>query len=91
MFTIDKKKRSNSLHFTPTLELQGIDDVIKYLTDNNVRALGRLYMFTHIPLSDGSIITEHASLGLCPVTGKSRDMLVSPERLARTLDLKTIY
>lgn len=77
MYYIEKKKRANSKKFTPVKELPEIPDVINYMAENKLVATGTPYMFTHINLSDGSIVSQRFNGIMC-----------SPEKLReKMLDL----
>ena len=60
MYYIEKLKRVNSKSYSPTgIELPEIIDVQKYLEANGITPLHETpYIFTHIKLSDGSIVVQ---------------------------------
>ena len=77
MYYIQKKARVNSRRYGKTVaQLPEIADVISYLKENNIQ-----YIFTHINLSDGSIITQDVLVG-------GNKLIKSPQKLAEAL--KTI-
>ena len=75
MYYLEKLKRKNSRRYTPVKEL-GEDEksVVKYMEDNDLQFAGSPYIFTHIKLSDGSIITQ-----------KFNGITCSPEKLRELL------
>lgn len=76
MYFIEQKKRINSKKYSPILELESEEKVLKYLNDNNIVAESKPYIFTHITLSNGQIITQRISGIIC-----------SPTKLANLLNL----
>ena len=82
MYYIQKKARVNSRRYGKTVaQLPEIADVISYLKENNIQFAGTPYIFTHINLSDGSIITQDVLVG-------GNKLITSPQKLADAL--KTI-
>ena len=51
-----------------------VDDLLVYLKDNGIFMTGTPYVFTHIEMSDGSIISQDA-MGLITSPTKLRDIL----------------
>ena len=71
------KKRANSRFFEKKIkELKAIQDVKDYLERNNIVATSTPYIFTHINLSNGQIITQNCGGFVC-----------SPDKLARELGI----
>lgn len=59
MYYIQTKPRKNSRKYSKTIaKFMNIEEVPQYIKDNNLSVLPKPYFFTHIPLSDGSIITQ---------------------------------
>jgi len=58
MYAIQTKNRKNSRHYDKTIFTCETESQIKeYLNANNLIITGKPYIFTHLNLSDGSIIT----------------------------------
>jgi hypothetical protein len=75
MYNIKSKKRSNSKKFDLIIFTAETDDeIIGYLKRNNLRVDHIPYIFTHIVLSNGQIITQDF-----------RGIICSPQRLAGKL------
>ena len=80
MYTIDKKKRVNSRKYTPVKEFETEKEVINYMKENKITFAETPYFFTHILLSDDSIIRQFCgkfNLICSPI--KLRDMLQGKE------------
>ena len=78
MYYIQALPRSNSKKYSKTLcELPEIADVKEYLTEHCLTVTERPYFFTHLKLSDNSIITQKFSGLTC-----------SPTKLADALGVK---
>lgn len=58
MYHIQTKKRKNSRKYTDIVKMETIEEVKNYLTINNLSYAGTPYIFTHIDLSNGDIITQ---------------------------------
>ena len=71
------KKRKNSKKYTPLKEFETEQEVLDYLNENNLKYVGTPYIFTHINLSDGSIISQ-----------KYRGLMCSPETLKKRLEVE---
>jgi len=74
MYHIEAKLRKNSKRYTRHSHMETIDEVIKYLSQNNIKATGTPYIFTHINLDNGNIITQDVN-----------GIIVSPKTLAEIL------
>lgn len=74
MYCIEILKRKNSRKYTPIKELKEIDDVVNYMKENKLKFAGTPYVFTHIELSDKSIVTQNYNGVVC-----------SPEELRKVL------
>ena len=75
MYYIETLKRKNSRKYTPIKALgDTLDSVIDYMKQNNIQYAGTPYIFTHINLSDGSIVTQ-----------KYNGIICSPESLRKAL------
>lgn len=79
MYTIEKKKRVNSRTYTPFMQYYNIDEVVAYVKEKELVA-SKPYMFTHIKLSDGTIIRQEVMGLTC-----------SPMKLAELLEAKQSY
>lgn len=78
MYNIEVKKRKNSRKYTPVKQLATDDEVIAYLKENGLEYAGTPYIFTHINLSDGSIITQKDDhFGLICSPERLRDKLTA--------------
>lgn len=78
MYNIEVKKRANSRKYTPVKEFKTEQEVIDYLNDNGLEMIGTPYIFTHINLSDGSILTQHDDrFGMILSPVKMRDLLLN--------------
>ena len=77
MYYIQKKARKNSRSFSKTIkEMETIKEVLEYIKENNLTVTEYPYMFTHIPLSDDTIITQTVmNLNCSPV--KLREAIVN--------------
>ena len=73
MYTIEVKKRANSRKYTPILQYENIDEVVRYVKEKKL-SFTSPYFFTHIALSDGSIIRQQV-MGLTCSPEKLRDKL----------------
>jgi len=65
MYHIATLKRKNSRKYSNIKDLPEIEDVKKYLKENNLFYAGTPYIFTHINLSNGDIITQDYSGIIC--------------------------
>jgi hypothetical protein len=71
MYNHQTKKRKNSRNYDKTIaSFETEKEVKKYLEKNNLSYAGSPYIFTHIKLNDGSILT-------CSYNG----IICSPEKL----------
>lgn len=68
--TIRSKRREKILY-----QFLNIDEVVRYVKDNNLTATSP-YIFTHLELSDGTIITQEVC-GLTCSPIKLRDLLTN--------------
>ena len=77
MYYIQKKARKNSRSFSKTIkEMETIKEVLEYIKENNLTVTEYPYMFTYIPLSDDTIITQTVmNLNCSPV--KLREAIVN--------------
>jgi len=74
MYKIEKQlKTKRKILF----EFETDEEVIEYMKSNNINYAGTPYIFTHINLSDRTIITQYC-LGL----------FCSPERLRKKLEVR---
>lgn len=78
MYHIEVKKRKNSRKYTKVLDLDGEAAVLEYLKKKGLTATGTPYIFTHIDVSDGSIITQ---------TDDHFGLICSPQKLRKMLGL----
>lgn len=74
MYHIEVLKRKNSRKYTPVLDLPTEREVIEYMKEKQVTYAGTPYVFTHIKLSDGSIITQDVKFG-------DKEIMCSPTKL----------
>lgn len=59
MYKIMTKKRANSRRHEKTLfQNENIDEVISYCKVQGIKYAGTPYIFSHIKLSDGSIVVQ---------------------------------
>lgn len=64
MYYIKAKARKNSKTYSKTLaKLATIDDTIAYLAKNSLSITDKPYIFTHLGLSDGTILTQGVDMG----------------------------
>ncbi len=83
MYHIQAKARSNSKKYGKTIaSFPLISDVKKYLDDNHVHATERPYFFTHIKLSDNTIVTQTVTIGT-----DNAEITCSPTSLAEALGI----
>lgn len=69
MYFIEKKARKNSKKYTKTNALSNESDVLEYMEVNDLSYIKETpYIFTHIELSDGSIITQNYQGLICSPT-----------------------
>ena len=81
MYHIQARARKNSTKFSKTIvNCPEIEHVLDYLKEYKLEVLERPYIFTHLRLSDGTIITQTTEIGK-----DKASVLVSPEKLAKTL------
>lgn len=73
MYKIEVRKRKNSKKFSPILQFCNIDEVVRYVKEKGLTASSPYY-FSHLDLSDGSIITQEVMGLMCSPT-KLRDLL----------------
>jgi hypothetical protein len=79
MFYVKTKNRPNASAYKKTLAtLPSIEEVSAYMSKYDLSPRSKPYMFTHIPLSDGTIITQTVAMG-------DTEVLVSPEQLWNAL------
>ncbi len=78
MYSIEVKKRKNSRKYTPIKEFETEKEVINYMKENKITFAGTPYIFTHIMLSDDSIIKLNC-MGMISSPSKLRDMLTGKE------------
>jgi len=77
MYYIEKKKKVNSRKYSPFLQFLNIDEVVRYVKENKL-SFSFPYFFTHIALSDGTIIRQEVDMGSWKTT-------TSPETLRKLL------
>jgi hypothetical protein len=66
MYTIKTLKRKNSRKYTPKVSFEAIDEVKKYLNDNEIMYAGNdPYIFTYLNLNNGDIITNSYNGIMC--------------------------
>jgi hypothetical protein len=65
MFHLQYKKRKNSRHYSDKDVFQDKESVIKYLADNGIKFSHTPYVFTHICLDNGEIITQEYNGIIC--------------------------
>lgn len=76
MYYLETKKRKNSIKYSIAKELgDTLEGVIDYMKQNGLAYAGSPYFFTHIKLSDGSIVTQ-----------KYNGIMTSPESLRKAID-----
>lgn len=71
MYYIQAKARSNSKKFSKTITSFQDDDfenISNYIHDTDSYILPKPYIFTHIPLSNGQIITQAIKCGDSEIT-----------------------
>ena len=73
MFTIEIKKRANSRKYTPVMQFMNEDEVVRYVKEKKL-SFTSPYFFTHLELSDGSIIRQQI-MGLTCSPLKLREKL----------------
>ena len=85
MYHVQARARSNSTKFSKTIvNLPEIKHVREYLKDEDIQMLPeKPYIFTHLKLSDGTIITQTVIVG-----SDKQELLVSPTELAKAFNLK---
>ena len=75
MYHIQVKPRKNSKKYSKTIaNLKDESAVINYMRENDLHYAGTPYFFSHIRLSDGSIITQTAVVG-------ASELVCSPTKL----------
>ena len=65
MYNIEILKRKNSRTYSPVKQLATEKEVVAYMKENKLVHAGTPYLFTHIKLSDGSIITQNYNGIMC--------------------------
>ena len=81
MYYIQAKPRINSRGFSKTIaKFETSQEVLDYLKDNNIKALEKPCIFSHIILDNGQIIQQNISVG-------DREIPTSPQKLADLLNL----
>lgn len=80
MFKIQTLKRKNSRKYTPIKDIETIDGVVEYMKEKDLSYAGSPYFFTHVKLSDGSIVTENVQGFTCSPQ-KLRDRLQGKENV----------
>lgn len=75
MYYIETKKRVNSKKYSKVKELPEISDVINYMAEKKIVATGTPYFFTHINLSDGSIVSQEY-MGLLTSPMKLKEKMI---------------
>lgn len=81
MYHIEIKKRANSRKYTPIQNFATESEVIEYVKRNSLHIENIPYMFTHILLNNGSIITQNDDrFGL----------MCSPQKLAGMLQAQNL-
>jgi ribosomal protein L14E/L6E/L27E len=81
MYKIEIKKRINSKKYTPIKEFKTDEEVINYMKEKNLRIDHIPYIFTHIALNNGSIITQ---------TDDNYGLICSPQTLAGKLQSQNL-
>lgn len=77
MYYIEKKKKVNSIKYSPFLQFLNVDEVVRYVKENKL-SFSFPYFFTHIALSDGTIIRQYVQMG-------DTRVITSPETLRKLL------
>jgi len=70
-------KKKNSKRHTPVKMFETEQDVLNYCKDNGLKYAGTPYIFTHIILHDGSMISQ-----------KCNGIMCSPETLKKQMEVK---
>jgi len=82
MYHIQVKPRKNSKKYSKTIaDLKDEQEVLNYLEDNNLYYLSTPYFFTHIRLSNETIITQTATVA-------GQELPCSPIKLEKLLTNK---
>lgn len=76
MYKILTKKTKRSRSYERIIaQFMNIDEVIRYCKENNIKYAGTPYIFSHIKLSDGTIVTQEVMGMTCSPTTLHKAML----------------
>lgn len=81
MYNIEIKKRVNSRKYSAIQSFKSENEVIDYVKRNELRVSYIPYFFTHIGLSNGSIITQHDD---------NYGLMCSPQKLSGMLQAQNL-